>query len=72
MILSIKKLRQQYADLEAAYIAQESEIERLRAESARTQEAMDILHAAMVAKKPIPVKFKHAIIKARAALEEKK
>jgi hypothetical protein len=40
------------------------EIERLRA-------ALDILQAAMTAKKPIPLAFKKAIIEARATLEGK-
>ena len=34
--------------------------------------ALDILQAAMTAKKPIPMAFKKAILEARAALEEPK
>jgi hypothetical protein len=44
------------------------EIERLRAENERLRAALDILQAAMVAKKPIPMPFKIAINQARAAL----
>lgn len=33
--------------------------------------ALDILQAAMTAKKPIPMAFKKAILEARAALEER-
>ena len=34
--------------------------------------ALDILQAAMTAKKPIPMAFKKAILEARAALEEER
>jgi regulator of replication initiation timing len=48
------------------------EVERLRAETERLREALDILQAAMVAKRPIPLPFKIAINQARAALGEEK
>ena len=44
------------------------EITALRAEVERMRAALDILQAAMTAKKPIPLAFKKAIIEARAAL----
>lgn len=44
-----------------AGIEKDAEVERLRA-------ALDVLQAAMTAKKPIPLAFKKAIIEARAAL----
>ena len=36
------------------------------------EDALDILQAAMTAKKPIPMAFKKAILEARAALEEER
>ena len=38
---------------------------------AQLEAALDILQAAMTAKKPIPMAFKKAILEARAALEER-
>ena len=38
---------------------------------AQLEDALDILQAAMTAKKPIPMAFKKAILEARAALEER-
>lgn len=37
----------------------------------RLREALDILQAAMVEKKPIPLRFKKAILDARSALQQK-
>jgi predicted HAD superfamily phosphohydrolase YqeG len=44
------------------------EITRLTAEVERLRAVLDILQAAMTAKKPIPLVFKKAITEARAAL----
>ena len=44
--------------------AKDDEIERLR-------EALDILQAAMVEKKPIPMRLKKVILMARSALQQK-
>jgi hypothetical protein len=54
-------------DLEKA--GAQAEIERLKAEVERKDAALNILQAAMTAKKPIPMPFKVAIIEARAALK---
>jgi len=51
----------QWCDLVAA---KDDEIERLR-------EALDILQAAMVEKKPIPMRLKKVILMARSALQQK-
>lgn len=53
-------------------LALQAEVERLRIRETRLREALDILQAAMVAKKPILMPFKIAINQARAALGEGK
>ena len=44
------------------------ELKRLTAENEKLRAALDVLQAAMTAKKPIPLALKKAIIEARAAL----
>jgi hypothetical protein len=57
----IEKLGRDYQSARDAHDKVLAENEKLRA-------VLDILHAAMTAKKPIPLAFKKAIIEARAAL----
>jgi predicted HAD superfamily phosphohydrolase YqeG len=49
------------------YVSHEEAADRIE----QLEKAVDILQAAMVAKKPIPLRFKKAITEARAALENK-
>ena len=56
------------AKIETMVMITGREYEALRAENEKLRAALDILQAAMTAKKPIPLALKKAIIEARAAL----
>lgn len=64
----ITRLTSEVERLLSVTVVQETLIREAEAENEKLRAALDILQAAMTAKKPIPLAFKKAIIEARAAL----
>lgn len=64
----ITTLRAEVERLKRIAIVQEKLLRARDAENERRRAALNILQAAMTAKKPIPMAFKKAILEARAAL----